>query len=210
MMIELLIKLGAALLVGGLVGAEREYRDKAAGFRTIIFITVGATLFTIFSTVIAGEENDPARIAANIVTGIGFLGAGAIMRESGRVAGLTTAATIWLAAALGMGIGSSQYLLVGIATVVVLFVLWIFPSIEHWIDNIREARTYKVHIALDSSKATALDDIFSSLSLHIFRRHVVKSKEQMICTWTAQGTPKNHEKLIKTLLSDKEVLEFDY
>ena len=94
MMLEFLIKLGAALLVGGLVGAEREYRDKAAGFRTIIFITVGATLFTMFSTVIAGEENDPARIASNIVTGIGFLGAGAIMRESGRVAGLTTAATI--------------------------------------------------------------------------------------------------------------------
>ena len=109
-----------------------------------------------------------------------------------------------------MGIGSSQYLLVGIATVVVLFVLWIFPSFEHWIDNILEARTYKVHIAVDSSKATALDDVFSSLSLRIFRQHFVKSKEQMICTWTAQGAPKNHEKLIKTLLSDKEVLEFDY
>ena len=82
--VRILEKLGAALLVGGLVGAEREYRDKAAGFRTIIFITVGATLFTMFSTVIAGEENDPARIAANIVTGIGFLGAGAIMRERSR------------------------------------------------------------------------------------------------------------------------------
>ena len=210
MTIELLIKLGAALLVGGLIGAEREFRDKAAGFRTIIFITVGATLFTIFSTLLAGDENDPARVAANIVTGIGFLGAGAIMRDSGRVAGLTTAATIWLAAALGMGIGSGQYLHVGLATLVVLFVLWIFPSFEQWIDNIRHTRTYKVHIALNSSKATALDDVFRSLSLRIFGRHIVKSKEYMICTWTAQGTPKNHEKLIKTLLSDKEVLEFNY
>jgi putative Mg2+ transporter-C (MgtC) family protein len=174
--IELLTKLGAAMLVGGLVGAEREFRDKAAGFRTIIFITVGATLFTIFSALLAGDENDPARVAANIVTGIGFLGAGAIMREGGRVAGLTTAATIWLSAALGMGIGSGQYVLVGTATAVVLFVLWIFPSFEHWIDNIRESRTYKVHIALDNDKAAQLDDVFESLSLRVFGRHIIKSQ----------------------------------
>jgi putative Mg2+ transporter-C (MgtC) family protein len=208
--IELLTKLGAALLVGGLVGAEREFRDKAAGFRTIIFITVGATLFTIFSALLAGDENDPARVAANIVTGIGFLGAGAIMREGGRVAGLTTAATIWLSAALGMGIGSGQYVLVGTATAVVLFVLWIFPSFEHWIDNIRESRTYKVHIALDNDKAAQLDDVFESLSLRVFGRHIIKSQEHMICALTAHGAPKNHDKLIKILLSDKDVLEFDY
>ena len=208
--LELLTKLGAALLVGGLIGAEREFRDKAAGFRTIIFITVGATLFTIFSAILAGDENDPARVAANIVTGIGFLGAGAIMREGGRVAGLTTAATIWLSAALGMGIGSGQYLLVGTGTAVVLFVLWIFPTFEHWIDNISHSRTYKVHLPRDSDKANELDNVFESLSFRIFGRHIVKSQEHMICTWTAQGPPKSHDKLIKTLLSDKEVLEFDY
>ena len=208
--IELLTKLGAALLVGGLIGAEREFRDKAAGFRTIIFITVGATLFTIFSAILAGNENDPARVAANIVTGIGFLGAGAIMREGGRVAGLTTAATIWLSAALGMGIGSGQYLLVGTGTAVVLFVLWIFPTFEHWIDNISHSRTYTVRLSRDSDKANELDDVFESLSLRIFGRHIIKSQEHMICTWTAQGSPKSHDKLIKTLLSDEEVLEFDY
>ncbi len=208
--LELLTKLGAALLVGGLIGAEREFRDKAAGFRTIIFITVGATLFTIFSAILAGDENDPARVAANIVTGIGFLGAGAIMRAGGRVAGLTTAATIWLSAALGMGIGSGQYLLVGTGTAVVLFVLWIFPIFERWIDNISHSRTYKVHLSRDSDKANELDDVFESLSLRIFGRHIVKSQELMICTWTAQGSPKSHDKLIKTLLLDEEVLEFDY
>ena len=88
-----MLKLGLAVLIGGVIGAEREFRDKAAGFRTIIFITIGATLFTIFSSILAGDK-DPTRIAANIVTGIGFLGAGAIIREGGRVAGLTTAATI--------------------------------------------------------------------------------------------------------------------
>jgi putative Mg2+ transporter-C (MgtC) family protein len=193
-----------------LIGAEREFRDKAAGFRTIIFITTGATLFTLFSAIIAGTENDPARIAANIVSGIGFLGAGAIMREEGRVAGLTTAATIWLAAALGMGIGSGQFILVGAGTAVILFVLWIFPRLEHWIDNVRDARTYKVFVALGSDKMTEIDDAFENLSLHIFRRHIVKNPEHTICSWTVNGKPKDHDKLINVLLNDEDVLEFDY
>ena len=92
-LVENLIKLGMSVLIGGTIGAEREFQDKAAGFRTIILITVGSTLFTIFSL-----SMDPGftrtRIAANIVTGIGFLGAGAIIREGGRIAGMTTAATI--------------------------------------------------------------------------------------------------------------------
>src|SRR5512138_1953912 len=109
---ENLIKLGLAVLVGGLIGAEREFRDKAAGFRTLI--------------------------AANIVTGIGFLGAGAIVREHGRIGGLTTAATIWLSAALGMGIGAGELIFVLIATLAILIVLLIFPQLEIWIDHIRE------------------------------------------------------------------------
>ena len=103
--LENLIKLGLAVLVGGIVGAEREFQDKAAGFRTIILITVCSALFTIFS-ISMDPDNSRTRIAANIVTGIGFLGAGAIVREGGRIAGLTTAATIWLSSALGMGIGA--------------------------------------------------------------------------------------------------------
>ena len=95
-----LVRVGLAILIGGLIGAEREYRDKAAGFRTLIFITLGSTLFTMFSARLGGPE-DPVRIAANIVTGIGFLGAGTILRGEHGVTGLTTAAAIWLSAALG-------------------------------------------------------------------------------------------------------------
>src|SRR5574338_1298647 len=119
---ENLIKIGIAVLIGGLIGAEREFRDKAAGFRTMILITVGSALFTIFSM-----SMDPGftrtRIAANIVTGIGFLGAGAIIREHGRIGGLTTAATIWLSAALGMGIGAGKLMLVLLATLAVIVIL---------------------------------------------------------------------------------------
>lgn len=113
-----LVKLGMAVLVGGLIGAEREYQDKAAGFRTIILITVGSTLFTILSLTL-DPGNTQTRIAANIVTGIGFLGAGAIIREHGKIGGLTTAATIWLSAALGMGIGAGELVFMLVSTGVV-------------------------------------------------------------------------------------------
>jgi putative Mg2+ transporter-C (MgtC) family protein len=113
-----------AVLIGGVIGAEREFRDKSAGFRTLIFICVGACLFTIGSIELGGP-GDPVRIAAQIVSGIGFLGAGAILRNGVKITGLTTAATIWLVAALGMAIGGGLYLLTG-AAAVVLVVLWIF------------------------------------------------------------------------------------
>src|SRR5919109_3747001 len=162
-LIENLIKLGMAVLVGGLIGAEREYQDKAAGFRTIILITVGSTLFTIFSV-----SMDPGftrtRVAANIVTGIGFLGAGAIVREHGRIGGLTTAATIWLAAALGMGIGAGELIFVMISTLIVIIVLLVFPRLELWIDHIRESRTYKIIVS--TTNAEKIDKIHEELLAH--------------------------------------------
>src|SRR5512147_1576726 len=149
--IENLIKLGMAVLVGGVIGAEREFQDKAAGFRTIILITLGSALFTIFSV-----SMDPGftrtRIAANIVTGIGFLGAGAIVHEQGRIGGLTTAATIWLSAALGMGIGAGDLIFVLVATPVILIVLLLFPRLEIWIDHIRESRSYKIVVSTSDAK----------------------------------------------------------
>ncbi len=107
---------------------EREFRDKAAGFRTLIFICLGSALFSILSAKLA-VDSDTTRIATGIVTGVGFLGAGVIMREGGRVTGWTTAATIWLTAAIGMGIGGGQYLLSGATVLLAMIVLWIFPFI---------------------------------------------------------------------------------
>src|SRR5690606_12151491 len=113
------------------------------GFRTLIFICVGSTLFTIFSHKFA-EEGDPARIAAQIVSGVGFLGAGAILRDRGRIVGLTTAAMIWVAAALGMGIGSGNYLVTIVGTGIILVVLWIFPYFEQWINHVRTNEHYEI------------------------------------------------------------------
>jgi len=94
-------KIGLALVLGAVLGVEREYRSKAAGFRTLTMISIGACLFTIISRHLGGEQN-PDRIASNIVQGIGFLGAGVIFKDNVSVSGLTTATSIWVASAIGI------------------------------------------------------------------------------------------------------------
>lgn len=210
LLIANLIKVGMAVIVGGLIGAEREYQDKAAGFRTIILITLGSTLFTIFSL-----SMDPGftatRIAANIVTGIGFLGAGAIVRDGGRIAGLTTAATIWLSAALGMGIGAGELIFVMVATIITLLVLLVFPKIEQRIDRIREARTYEIIVgASDYKKIDLISDTFNKLSLRVFERHQAKNEKSIISTWKVLGAPQNHERFVQAMMRDKSIKELNY
>ncbi|WP_018615575.1 MgtC/SapB family protein [Segetibacter koreensis] len=102
-----ILKIGCAFVAGTLLGIEREYRDKPAGMRTIILITVGAALFSLLNLTI--NTQSPDRIASNVVTGVGFLGAGVIFKEGMNVYGLTSAATIWVAAAIGMAIGFGNY-----------------------------------------------------------------------------------------------------
>jgi putative Mg2+ transporter-C (MgtC) family protein len=204
---EDVIKLLMAILIGGLVGAEREYRDKSAGFRTIIFICVGATLFTTFSLKLGGTE-DPVRIAASIVSGVGFLGAGAIMRGAGHVTGLTTASTIWVAAALGVGIGGGHYVLVAAATLTVLVVLWIFPKFELLIDRVHETRTYELVCPIDEEKYKQIEALFFESGLEVKRGRRSKSTDCMICKWLTFGKPRAHEALVEKLLNHTDVIEF--
>jgi putative Mg2+ transporter-C (MgtC) family protein len=209
-LVENLIKVGMAVLVGGIIGAEREYQDKAAGFRTIILITLGSTLFTIFSLFL-DPGNTQTRIAANIVTGIGFLGAGAIIREGGRVAGLTTASTIWLAAALGMGIGAGELYFVLAATGVTILVLVIFPRFEIVIDRVRETRSYRIILsAKDLKKIEKIEKALADCSLQAYEHHQSKNEKSIIGSWKTIGSPKNHEKFTMLMLKDKDVKEFDY
>jgi putative Mg2+ transporter-C (MgtC) family protein len=202
---EDLIKILLAVVVGGSVGLEREFRDKAAGFRTLIFICVGATLFGLFSIKLSGD-NDPTRIAANIVSGVGFLGAGVILRDGGRVMGLTTAATIWLVAALGLGLAGGEYGLVLAATGVTLIVLWAFPMLEHRIDNIREERTYEVVLG-HPEKYEAVERRFRESHLRILRHRQSKAGTRLVATWQVSGSPHHHALLIGQLLADPEVEE---
>lgn len=210
LLIENLIRIGFAVVIGGIIGAEREFRDKAAGFRTIILITVGSALFTIFSA-----SMDPGftrtRIAANIVTGIGFLGAGAIVREHGRIGGLTTAATIWLAAALGMGIGAGELIFVAASSLIVIIVLLVFPRLEVWIDSIRESRTYKIVVSTaNADKIDKINDAFVDHELKVYEHHQSKTGNTIVGTWNTIGSPKHHEKFAMIMVKDKDIEDFVY
>jgi putative Mg2+ transporter-C (MgtC) family protein len=130
---ELIIRFALAILWGGIIGSERQYRSKSAGFRTMIMISLGACFFTIISKLISGEMNGD-RIAANIVSGIGFIGAGVIFKGDNRVNGITTAATIWVVAAVGMGIGAGHYFASACSSVLMILILAILPYIEKFID----------------------------------------------------------------------------
>jgi len=198
------IKLLLAVLIGGIIGAEREFHAKAAGFRTIILICVGATLFTIFSPRL-GESGDPARIAANIVSGVGFLGAGVILRDEGRITGLTTASAIWLAAALGMGIGGGDYALSALAAGVLLVVLLIFPRFEGWFHGDRGTRTYQVVCPNNYEKLVQLDAMFRQYHLRVQSHAQIKHGDQITCTWEAFGSARNHAQMMEKLFANTDV-----
>ena len=122
--LEMALRLLLAAALGAIIGYQRERASKPAGLRTHVLICVGAALFTVASIYGFGALGDPARVAAGIVTGIGFLGAGAIIRGGhGIVAGLTTAATIWVVSGIGLAAGAGLYLLSAVATVIILIVL---------------------------------------------------------------------------------------
>jgi putative Mg2+ transporter-C (MgtC) family protein len=130
---EALLRLSIACGLGAAIGFEREIRDREAGIRTHLLVSLGSALFTIvsaygFHAFLASGDNlvrtDPTRIAAQIVTGIGFLGAGAIIREGLSIRGLTTAATLWVVAAIGMACGAGYYWPAAAATVLTILALW--------------------------------------------------------------------------------------
>ena len=159
---EILFRLALAAVLGGVIGIERELRDRYAGLRTHLLVSVGSALFTLvsaygFRDFIYGHGigYDPTRIAAQVVTGIGFLGAGAIIRQGFTIHGLTTAATLWVAAAIGMTAAAGFYTAAVLATIVALFVLWPLRIVEHrYIARIRSG-TVKLGVELKTGASVA-------------------------------------------------------
>lgn len=205
---EDIIKLTVALLAGAMIGAEREYRSKSAGFRTLMLISFGSALFTMLSAKVG--QSDEARIAANIVTGIGFLGAGAIFRDDNKVTGLTTAATVWAAAALGMASGSGYYLWAIMGAIFVLLILWGMLPLEKFIDSTHRVRNYRIVTAYNQQTLLHYEEIFSALELQSERGKQSRVEDEIIGHWTVIGADEKHQLLIDRLLADKSIKEFDF
>jgi putative Mg2+ transporter-C (MgtC) family protein len=125
-----LARLLLASVLGGVIGLERQLRHKPAGLRTNMFICFGAAMFTVLSKQLAGVDSDSARIAAQIIPGIGFIGAGSILHARGSVTGLTTAATLFVVASVGMAAGGGLYLIACSATIIILIALVLLGHME--------------------------------------------------------------------------------
>lgn len=200
-----LIKILVSILCGSILGIEREYQNKAAGFRTIILICLGATVFTIISQELGTGED---RIAANIITGIGFIGAGVIFKNNIDVKGLTTAAVIWVAAAIGMVIGIQQYFLAVFLALVVLFVLLMLSRIEKIIDHINYRVKFTVtFINTDLHNLVQIEEMIKAKKLNLKRKQISKKDSRLVVEMDVSGNKKRVTELNESLLNMHEVYE---
>ena len=170
-------KLLLSMVLGAVVGFERKRKGQSAGVRTFSLIAMGATLAMLLSIYVPQEymglkNGDPGRIAAQVVTGIGFLGAGAIIQMKGSVRGLTTAAGIWMVATIGMAVGCGLYLIAVVATILVLVVLTILEQIEHRVNVGNEARTIRLKVKGIVKTIKPYRDVLERYNIHLSRVYV--------------------------------------
>lgn len=149
---DMILRLSLACFLGGLIGLERESLNRPAGLRTYTLVCMGSALAMMVSLEMYYEYHatvnaDPGRIAAQVISGIGFLGAGTIMREGANIQGLTTAAGLWVVACVGLAVGAGMYLAAVVTTALILMVLVYFFKLEDKISGLREYKLYKVTMA---------------------------------------------------------------
>ena len=168
-LLQAIFKLLLSLVLGSVIGLERKRKGQPAGLRTFALICMGATMAMIISIYVPQEylghvaNGDPGRIAAQVLSGIGFLGAGAIIQMKGSVRGLTTAAGIWMIAAIGLAVGVGMYIISIIATLLILFILFQLERIEHRVSIGSETRIVRVKIA---KVVEDVDDYKRTLKAH--------------------------------------------
>lgn len=189
-----------ACAMGGIVGWEREWRHKAAGLRTNMLICMGAALFTMLSSILATEESpNKGQVAANIVQGIGFLGAGLILHSRTRVLGLTSAATVWVVAAIGMACGAGLYLDAAIATVIVYSALRFIGLLESRALWKRYPMLYEVRGTDEAAMFAALLAVLDRehVRLNIVERDRLGAQERV--TFTVSANSLRHKELLAKL-----------
>ena len=202
---NIITKIVLALILGGVMGLERQYNDKPAGYATNSIICVGATLFTILSLYMGQQGGDPGRIAAQIVSGVGFLGAGAILREGNKISGLTTAAGVWLVAAIGMCIGYGQYLLASCACAAVLLMQL---GLRRTIGLVEKMRRYdNIYLTCSPNWETVYKICreIEAQNVQILKREVSKHDNHFSVTIMATITGQEFQQVTKKVLEMPEV-----
>lgn len=209
-LLEITLKLLLAVGLGGLVGLERESSQKPAGFRTNILICVGSTMMMILAGLLLHDQQakagDITRIAAGVITGIGFIGAGTIIQSRGIVVGLTTAATLWAVGGLGVVIGAGYYVPAVIFTVIIILTLILFRRIE---GQYLKKAIYRYHLKTKYSKDVLIN--IKKLALHEgirFRELTLKKEDKLsVIDFSFPTTEEKEQKFNQGLLDIEEILE---
>lgn len=204
---ETALQLLFSFIIGTAIGVEREYRSKAAGLRTMIMICLGSTIFTELSMEIGGTED---RIASNIITGIGFLGAGVIFKDGLSISGITTATTIWITAALGMAVGAGQYFIAFVGCIAILIVLLLFDYIQQLIASLHHERTYKIKTGEDPTFAGEFEKEVNRLKLKLRKERDIRSDGDYMLVYLVYGREKNLDEVNNYLKHSKRVVSYEY
>jgi len=203
---EHIIQILASLLAGAILGLEREYHSKPAGFRTIILISVSSCLFSILSTTMPSGD----RIASNIVTGIGFIGAGVVFKEGANVRGITSAAIIWMAAAIGMCIGFGHYVLGAFVVVLVLLVMIALFKFERIFDNLYQVKVYDIHFISADYSIEALEKEMKGLLINFERKKIGKQNDVVNVEYNiVVSPPRIREKIDNFLINNSHIKGFE-
>jgi putative Mg2+ transporter-C (MgtC) family protein len=205
---ELALRLLLSFGIGSAIGIEREFRSKAAGLRTMIMICLGATIFTEISMRMSPDT--PDRIASNIITGIGFLGAGVIFKDGLTISGITTATTIWICAALGMAVGSGEYFIATVGSVVVLIVLTLFEKVKMSIIRFHQARTYRIVVSNDHEFDRWIRAEAAALNLGIRQERDMKQPEGIVLLYEIYGKEDALNKLNVSLKKNAGIQSYEY
>lgn len=194
-------RLAWAALLGAIIGIERNVRRRPSGMRTGFCVSMGAALFTIVSIEIARRTGDSSttRIASNIVQGIGFLGAGVILRERGNVVGLTTAATIFATAAMGMAAGGGLYAVSGISCALLLFALVLLFYVEGWFNLKPRYMLFRIVVDRAENMVADVHRIFAELKVGIDNFQVSLTGEKNLIQFDAEVTTHQQDKILQAL-----------
>ena len=196
----------AALVAGALLGLEREYHSKPAGFRTMILICVSSCLFSIISFTLPSGD----RIASNIVTGIGFIGAGVVFKEGASVRGITSAAIIWMSAAIGMSIGLGHYMLAAIVLAIVLLVMVALTKFEKLFDELHQVRTYEIHFISANYSIEELEKEMKETNINFVRNKTGKQNNIVNVEYNIEvSRKKNRDVIDHFFISNTHITGYD-
>jgi putative Mg2+ transporter-C (MgtC) family protein len=194
--LDLLIQLTLAVVLGGIIGLERELKGKPAGLRTNILICMGATLFTALSIQLARSTGDPGRVAAQILTGVGFIGAGTILHTRGSVTGLTSAATIWVVAAIGMALGAAAYVEAIGTTLLVTAVLSGLGVLEHYLERQQMRSRIVIHARPDPTAFEDLREIVRRAGLEVAESSQRLDGPDQVIELSLRGPKRLHDQVM--------------